>query len=372
MTRKTHIDALRGLAIAGMVLTHFVQHYSYQIPPQLAWQPGWLSHLDPPVHATIYSLNVSFAVFAMLLGYTFELAKQRTPDNYSAFSTYYIRRIGKLFLFAFVNSLFFPSGDVLWLLAVTALVLYGTGKWLVKWRLLLAIIIALRPVMWIMGEFHLSIPQDISYTVQRAVYKGDFWNMLWTNATYGQAGSFFLNLRGGRLAQTLFMALLGSILSQTGSMEDHKENNRFWCSALAVSVCSFFIFYFGKRIPLLSEITKIERLIYSWQLLALAGGAIATFFLLWRTRWFRQIVNLFAPMGSISLPIYLTQSIVGCFLFFPIGLNLAEHIGSALSLCAGIVFVGLLMWASCIFVKHKNIFAPRVHSSNKKSIHRNL
>lgn len=348
--RKTHIDVLRGLAIAGMVLTHCVQHYMYHIPPEKGIQPGWLDKTDFLAARGIEAFNVSFAVFALLVGYTFVLARQKAPDE-STFTRRYLHRLLGLVLCAFVNSLFFPSGDVLWLLALAGGVLWITRKWNPRVTMGLALLLLMRPLTWFESTGDWVIPTEWNYKIQRAVFEGRFLNMCLTNALWGQGASFFLNLHGGRVAQTLAMALWGAAVSRKGLLEDKTENRGFWSRGFVAAFVLFAACFGINKLPAL-EGTVMVRIVYGWQRVAQAGFLIAAFMLLWRTPICRKAGRAFEALGSMSLSNYIAQSILGCFIFFPVGLNLAQKTGGTASLCIGILLVALLAGGSYIWKKY--------------------
>ena len=91
-----------------------------------------------------------------------------------------------------------------------------------------------------------------------------------------------------------------------------------------------------------------------WQKLSFTLILISSFFLLYQNERFAKKVSNLRSYGKMSLTNYISQSIIGAFVYFPFGLYLAPHCGYTLSLLIGIVIFGLQMvvckwWLS----KHK-------------------
>lgn len=81
-----------------------------------------------------------------------------------------------------------------------------------------------------------------------------------------------------------------------------------------------------------------------WQKLAFTFVLISSFVLLYQTSRFRSITSKLRFYGRMSLTNYITQSIIGAFIYFPFGLYLAPHCGATLSLLIGLGTFLVQLW----------------------------
>ncbi|MBQ2434977.1 MAG: DUF418 domain-containing protein, partial [Bacteroidaceae bacterium] len=76
----------------------------------------------------------------------------------------------------------------------------------------------------------------------------------------------------------------------------------------------------------------------SWYNLCFMLSIVGIFLLLYWTRPTR-LQRWLVPYGKMSLTNYVTQSIIGSFLYFGYGLGLHAKCGTTVSICIGIVFL---------------------------------
>lgn len=74
-----------------------------------------------------------------------------------------------------------------------------------------------------------------------------------------------------------------------------------------------------------------------WQKLAFTLVLVASFILLYQRRKFSAAVAGLRFYGRMSLTNYLSQSVIGAFVYFPFGLYLAPRCGYTASLLVGIL-----------------------------------
>ena len=72
-----------------------------------------------------------------------------------------------------------------------------------------------------------------------------------------------------------------------------------------------------------------------WQKLAFTLVLVASFILLYQNKKFSNAVGSLRFYGKMSLTNYITQSIIGALIYFPIGLYLAPYCGYTVSLLIG-------------------------------------
>ena len=60
------------------------------------------------------------------------------------------------------------------------------------------------------------------------------------------------------------------------------------------------------------------------------------FVLLFQTRTFEKVLNIFSPIGRMSLSNYIIQSILGSFIYYGFGLGLYQYTGATFCLLIGL------------------------------------
>lgn len=175
---------------------------------------------------------------------------------------------------------------------VTGLVLFIVRNWSDKAVFIAAMLFLLQPVEWyhyVAGLINPShqLPDlkvgEMYAEVAEYTKAGEFWPFIWENITLGQKASLLWAVNAGRFFQT------------AGTAFD------------------------------------------MWQKLAFTMVLVASFVLLYRNRKFSKAVGNLRFYGRMSLTNYISQSVIGALIYFPIGLYLAPRCGYTLSLLIGIL-----------------------------------
>lgn len=368
ISRIDIVDALRGLAVMAIVLIHSVEHFIYPVYPDKMLQPDWLITLDSFVYSIVFSLiaGKGYSIFALLFGFTFyvQLTNQQSKGN--DFRGRFIWRLLILAVFATINAAFFPGGDVLLLFVVAGLSLVLVSKMNNRSILLVAVVCLMQPI----ELFHFVASRiNESYTipdlnvgglyqvVQDGVKSGSLSTFFIENITTGQKASLFWAIGAGRFVQTIGLFLLGFLLSRKNLFVNSQENIRFWVRVLVISSILFGVLY-----PLKVEwydnasndIIKnsFGTALDMWQKFAFTLVIVSSFIIAYYNNSFKNRLEKLRFYGKMSLTNYITQSMIGAFLFFPIGLHLAPYLGYAASLCIGILIFSAQLYFSNKWFKH--------------------
>ena len=128
------------------------------------------------------------------------------------------------------------------------------------------------------------------------------------------------------------------------------KNLRFWVKLLIVSAIAFAPLYTLKELVMGSNDAIIQKTVGTafdmWQKLAFTLVLVSSFILLYQSKRFRKVTDNLRFYGKMSLTNYITQSIIGAFLYFPFGLYFAPYCGYTVSLLIGF-FVFLLQVGFC-------------------------
>ena len=91
-----------------------------------------------------------------------------------------------------------------------------------------------------------------------------------------------------------------------------------------------------------------------WQKLAFTLVLVSSFVLLYQSKKFRAMAGNLRFYGKMSLTNYITQSIIGAIIYFPIGFYLAPYCGYTISLIIGIcTFLMQVQFCKWWLGKHK-------------------
>ncbi|WP_293670054.1 DUF418 domain-containing protein [uncultured Parabacteroides sp.] len=370
------VDALRGFAVMAIILVHNLEHFIFPVYPTDS--PGWLNILDQGVFNGIFALfaGKAYAIFALLFGFTFYIQSNNQKKQGKDFGYRFLWRLVLLVGFATLNAAFFPAGDVLLLFVVVGLVLFLTRNWSDKAIIITAVIFLLQPVEWYHYIGYLINPAhqlpdlkvgEMYAEVAEYTKAGNFWDFILGNITLGQKASLLWAVNAGRFFQTAGLFLLGLYIGRKQLFVSSEKNLRFWVKTLIVSAIAFAPLYTLKELIMQND-TIIQQTAGTafdmWQKLAFTLVLIASFILLYQSKKFSNAVGNLRFYGKMSLTNYITQSIIGAFIYFPFGLYLAPHCGYTVSLLIGF-FTFLLQVRFCKWWLSKHKQGPLEHIWHK-------
>ena len=343
------VDALRGFAVMAILLVHSLEHFIYPVYPTDS--PQWLNILDQGTFNVIFSLfaGKSYAIFALLFGFTFFVQSNNQKKQGKDFGYRFLWRLLLLVGFATLNAAFFPAGDVLLLFAIVGLVLFLVRNWNDKAVLVLAIFFLLQPIEWyhyvasLFNSAHQMPDLGVGAMygeVAEYTKAGNWGEFLLGNVTLGQKASFLWAVGAGRVLQTAGLFLLGFYIARKQLFAVTEANNRFWVKALIIGAVAFAPLYQLKELIMTND-AMVKQTVGTafdmWQKLAFTFVLVSSFVLLYQREAFSKAVSNLRFYGKMSLTNYITQSILGALIYFPIGLNLAPYCGFTLSLLVGVV-----------------------------------
>ncbi|MGI9532242.1 DUF418 domain-containing protein [Lutimonas sp.] len=374
LVKRLHVvDALRGFAVIAILLVHSVEHFIYPVYPDLTSQPEWLNVLDKGVFTVTFGLfaGKAYAIFALLFGLTFHIQFTSAQKRGEDFGWRFIWRLLLLILFASLNAAFFPGGDVLLLFVFVGPVLVFVRHLNNKAILLISLFFLFQPIEWV--HYLMSLANDayslpnlrigpLYKEVIEAAKTGEWLPFLKANLWTGQKASLFWAIGAGRYFQTAGLFLLGLWLGRKKYFEDTAENRQFWIRTLMMAAVVFGPLYMLK-VDLYDTIddTMIKRTVGvvfdMWQKLAFTFVLVSSFVIAYQHQAIQKRSRHLRNYGKMSLTNYVSQSIIGALVFFPIGLNLAPYTGYTLSFLIGIL-ICLLQIQFCNWWLKKHSHGP--------------
>ena len=347
--RSEVVDALRGFAVMAILLVHNLEHFIFPVYPTSL--PNWLNVLDQGVFSIVFALfaGKAYAIFALLFGFTFYIQSNNQRRQGKDFGYRFLWRLVLLAGFATVNAAFFPAGDVLLLFVVVGIILFFTRNWSDKAIFLTAAIFLLQPVEWyhyianLINPLH-QLPDlkvgEMYAEVADYTKAGNFWDFIVGNITLGQKASLLWAVNAGRFFQTAGLFLLGFYIGRKQLFVASEKNFCLWIKILIISALTFAPLYTLKELVMEGD-TIVQQSVGTafdmWQKLAFTLVLVASFVLLYQRKAFSKSVSDLRFYGKMSLTNYVSQSIIGAFIYFPFGLSLAPYCGYTISLLIGIL-----------------------------------
>lgn len=339
------IDALRGFALAGIVLVHFVEQFlAGQFPEQET--AHLLQGIPDYIVAAILQLFFTgkfFALFSILFGLSFFIQMDNSAKKGKDYRIRFIWRLLILLIIGLFHSLFY-RGDILTIYAAIGLLLPLFYTFSDRWILIIAGVLFLGigrfVVFSIMGSDSffgiMEFTQDSEYSkVYFDILKnGSIMNVFKDNITNGllmkieyQFGTF------NRGYFTLGYFLLGMWLGRIKLFERINEfrhiiKNVMWYS-LGFSLVSIILMaVLFSNVPQPIDFNSWS-VMFAMHAMDLANIGLTAFILTGFLTVFRSKkgirLTVLAPYGRTALTNYLFQSLIGTFIFYGWGLGyLAE------------------------------------------------
>lgn len=351
-------DALRGFSILGIVLLHCIEHFNFYSYPEVT--NPWLQFTDTIIWDSLFFTfgGKAYAIFALLFGFSFFIQNNNQAEKGQDFRPRFAWRLVLLFLWGNLNALFFTA-EVLVLFALMGFLMIPLSSLKNKPLLIIAVICILQPVEWgkvvyalINPAYEAGVSLDApfwKFTVD-AQKNANFLEMAKVNLWYGQLASLGWAWENGRCFQVIGLFIFGLLIGRTKFFVYSEERIKQWGRILVISILCFFPLYglidilpeFITNKALLKPLTLIIESLSKFAFMAfLMSLVILTFYTSTKgQKWLRKLI----PIGKMSLTAYITQSVIGSFIFYNWGLGLFDTLGKTYSFLVGIV-IFLLQYA---------------------------
>ncbi|MCR5351682.1 MAG: DUF418 domain-containing protein [Bacteroidales bacterium] len=336
-------DALRGLAVVGIILYHSVEHFNLSGPPASASFP-----FDGAVFnvLTVLLSGKMYGIFALLFGLSFFIMRDNQEQKGRDFSLRFAWRMVLLFLFGVVNLVFY-NGDILTFYAILGLLMIPAGY-------------LPTPVLWGLTLFLLAQPVEIYslitgwtpdvsamgpyyFKMGQACGEGTFLEAAGASLRYGFVTSLIWFVAKGRITQTLALFFLGILIGRHRLFYNEGNHLKVWRVVLAVSVVLVAVGSALGAAPHGSvHFGALDAWLHPLYNLAILLMIVSAVVLLWyRFAAFRSALSHICFFGRMSLTNYLASSLSGAFVFYGWGLGMYKVLGTTWSLLVGVGIVAL-------------------------------
>lgn len=364
-TRIEELDALRGLALAGILVVNimtFASPYygSGVIDPQFAdlWSQGtrWLI-------ALLFETKF-YLWFAFLFGYSFTLQAGSLERSGKPAAPALRRRMAGLLIIGILHGALLYQGDILTLYAFCGLVLICMRNVADRTALRSAgWLVAVTALLWAaLGVIILAVGDFTDATAAHTEAKEALiaWQGPVTSVLYRRLYDWATSWPGLFLIQgptSLAMFLLGMVAGRHQLLRHRAASEIVWWKIARRGVI------FALPCAAVYATSTVFAGGTAWEILGLAFGLLSAPFLtgtfifastsVMGSRWGQRIMDCLAPAGSMALSNYLLQSAVCSWLFTGYGLGL---IGKVSPLQAAALAVSIYLAQLALSIAWRNRF----------------
>ena len=166
----------------------------------------------------------------------------------------------------------------------------------------------------------------------------------WSSPTFGTASCSACCGHGGTdvFFQTASLFLLGMLIGRRQLFANLSEHRVFWMRTLVIgAVCFVPLYFITASLPdMISNkamLTPMNTVVSSFRNFSFMCVLVACFVFLWQQVSTHEMLHGLVPYGKMSLTNYLTQSIIGSFIYFGYGLSLYNVLGTTASFGVGVL-----------------------------------
>ncbi len=365
-TRIDVADILRGIAIAGIILIHFIEHMNFFLFPEPK-NELWSTINTTVWDSTFFLLaGKMYAIFAMLFGLSFYIQHDNQAQKGVDFRPRFIWRMVLLMLFGLFDLLFY-NGDILFVYAVCGLLVIPFIRASNKVIIAFIILMALQPIEFvylIRGLIDPSTPVldlgsgPLFKAIIPAQAEGNIMDVAVAGIRNGLRVNFLWAIENGRMTQTILFFLFGIMLGRWRLFYDEGNNIQIWKKFFIGSILAFEILlplylYVPEATKDIACVSKsLNVALNMWKnvsmMLFIVSGVTLLYYRTSAKNWLIKI----APYGKMSLTNYIGQSIIGAILFYNWGFGLFDDCGHAASFAMGIGCIVLQFIFCTWWMKH--------------------
>lgn len=337
------IDGLRGFALMGLFLVHAVELFElYWVHPVP----------DPWFDATMAIFaGKAFSLFALCFGLSFSIIMDRTRRRGVDFRGRFAWRLTLLFLIGLAHGLVY-RGDILQVLAAAGLVLLLFDRirdnrilLLLAFLILLQAPLAAQIVAAHEGAAWTSAtPLFMTDQSLAAVADGSFAELVRANTVDGMLAKWSFYLSTGRVAQIIGLFLIGLFLGRIGFFERPEafvKPRRILLAAAAALAVALMLAKPALSAAIAPEGSPaaagqaLDWMVSGWIAIALMAVQLILFVELYQS-FAQPVLRLLAPVGRMTLTLYVGQSLVFVPIFYGFGLGWHDDISEAQALGLGV------------------------------------
>lgn len=366
------IDALRGLALAGIFICHMTENYIGTAAPENFNNAVHLGIVDTIIDGLVFFfLRGKFiALFSFLFGLSFFIQMDKGAKSGKPFGGRFFWRLVILLAIGYVHSLFY-RGDILTIYAFLGLFLIPFYKMGSKWLLAIAALLFLglpRYLVYFLigtdsiwgGQVDMSPTAPWVLEYYDILKHGNLIDVFKANAVDGHTGKADYQFSiFGRGYFTFAFFLIGLYLGRIGFFQQFRAHKK-WMNKVLIWSGVILVASFGILAAAFSQVGP-DAGMDSWyamvglSALDIANMAqtflwIAIFTLLYIKAKPERWLSKLAPYGRMALTNYVLQSVVGTFLLYGWGIGLLGELRQLYTFLLALALIVLQVWLSKLWL----------------------
>lgn len=364
-TRIDVADILRGIAIAGIILIHFIEQLNFYVFPEPTSE-FWATTNKIVWDSTFFLLaGKMYAIFAMLFGLSFFIQHDNQAQKGVDFRPRFLWRMVLLMLFGLFDLLFY-NGDILFLYAVCGVLIIPLIRASDKVIICFIILMLMQPVelvYLIMGLINPETqPLDLGSwryfgAIVQSQSEGTILDVAVAGIKNGLPVNFAWAIENGRMTQTILFFLLGIMVGRKRLFYNEGDNLKIWKKVLVGSIVAFALLlplylFVPDAVEVKCVSNSLNVALNMWKNLAMMLFIVSGVTLLFYNTSARNWLIKIAPYGKMSLTNYLGQSIFGAMLFYNWGFGLFRYCGHTASFLLGAAFIVVQFLFCTWWMKH--------------------
>ena len=383
--RIERVDALRGLALFGIAVIHFMEQFLGAMPPTEHMSYAQHGVADRLIEALgfVFIRGKGFALFSFLFGLSFALqmqhAERRSPGV--DFRPRFAWRLLILGGIGLLHGLLY-GGDILFIYAMLGLPLLLFYNVSDRWLVMVALVLILgTPRLAYQAFSPVPTTEQLTQAAARTkieterhwetLTRGSIIDVARANAAKALPNKVDFQLGFmGRGYQTFGLFLLGLWAGRRRVFENVEENMALFRRAFrwsvgpaaAIGILALAGMTYAAFHPQTQGGDGPPMNPWTWQIVvgitfydawnfATTVFYIAGFVLISRKASVDRWLRLLAPVGRLALTNYLAQTVFGSFLFMGFGLGLLGTVGNSVTLPIGLAFFALCAWVSTVWLE---------------------
>ncbi len=350
------IDALRGLALFGVLMVNLVTEFRVSIFAQFLPEPPPGTSWDSLVMAFVSTgLEMkAFSLFSLLFGVGLAIQFERLQTR-SDRLVLLLRRMAVLLLFGLIHLFLIWNGDILTEYAVVGL-------------MVVPLLFAPRWALGALSALFLTFYAAMPLLRLPIPFPGHHWivqHVTQANAAYGHGGyaeAVSFNIQEVRslvplhlfvLPRTLGLFTLGAWLWRIGVFRAQRSRDFAWCGVLGVGFGVLLTLATGTggllRQPGLGPAAAVSDQIAP---IVLALGYAGIILLLAAGGRTKRMVVWAAPLGRTAFTNYVLQSVIFGWIFYGYGLGLFGRLAPAPTFALGVTVYAAQAIVSALWLRH--------------------
>lgn len=367
------IDAIRGFALLGIFIANISVGFAFYNPE--ATNTGPLFHnFDKQLFFLehVFIEGKFYSIFSLLFGWGLAIQLKNAATKHTLVTRMVTRRLFFMWLLGMAHVLLLWTGDIIAFYALVGFVFLWIRRWKDRNLFITAIVCLLLPVLFyfLKSKFNvLAAPSFILFdtgekiddqltgiksfeSFTQMIRHGSYFDqlkMLLSGFFYRYGDLFFQS----RIFKVLGMFILGYLLGKNDYYLQILANKEMLWKIVIVGLliglpANYMLALYMKTdgYNQLKPDGIYRTIAYAFGVVPLAMLYVALFFLSNATSFGKKLQRILAPAGKMAFTNYIMQSVIGCFIFYGIGLGLATTMGPVYStLIAILVFIVQIIYS---------------------------